>query len=200
MVLTNDIEHSWWWVIMRHDITQPKKVWVDTGSTTTWIARRRNLPKLFKSAPHPDTRLNLMWHVLYFMNIGDRNLKRWRNIMEEFTFGIQMSSRNTWSNSLDHHDIFSYWATKVWFRSVTWQVCIVIPVSSPELITLSARPLGDPTEEEVVNLILWIFVTLGNCGVVCPTSTLVNQRIAKKKSHFVCSNVSYRIQQLTLWS
>ena len=77
------------------------------------------------------------------------------------------------------------------------QVCIVIPVPSLELITLSARPLGDPTEEEVVNLILGIIVTLGNCGVVCPTSTLVNQRIAKK-SHLVCSNVSYRIQQLTL--
>lgn len=72
--------------------------------------------------------------------------------------------------------------TKVWFLSVTGQVCIVIPVSSPELITLSARPLGDPTEEEVVNLILRIFVTLGACGVISPTSTLVNQRIAKKKS------------------
>ena len=113
-----------------------------------------------------------------------------------------MFSRNTWSNSLDHHDIFSYWGTKVWFLSVTRQVCIVIPVLSPELITLSARPLGDPTKEEVVNLILGIFVTLGNCGVVCPTSTLVNQLLLtnelQKKNHFVCSNVSYQIQRLTL--
>ena len=32
-----------------------------------------------------------------------------------------MSSYNTWSNSQDHHNIISYWTTKVWFLSITWQ-------------------------------------------------------------------------------
>lgn len=176
---------------MRHDITQPKRVWVDSGKTTTWIASRRNLPKTFKSAQHPGTKLNLVWYVCILWYIHNRDLKRWRNIMEKLTFGIQMSSRNTWSNSLDHHNIISYWA----HRSLVSrrlldndypEVYVGIPVSSSEPTVLSARPLGEPTEEVLYLRDSWRLKCL------CPTSTLFSERTTWN-NRSICRNVSYRI-------
>lgn len=134
---------------MRHDITQPKRVWVDSGKTTTWIASRRNLPKTFKSAPHPGTKLNLVWYVLYFMIYPYRDLKRWRNIMEKLTFEIQMSSRNTWSNS--HHNIISYWAHRSLvsrrlldndYPSLRWHSCLVLRAHCTECKTSGGAHWG----------------------------------------------------------
>ena len=45
---------------MHHGITQPERSELTQGRPQLELQVEKNLPKIFRSAPHPDTILNLM--------------------------------------------------------------------------------------------------------------------------------------------